>query len=195
MTTTVSPGAHMHSQICRFTQTLLLSCSLTGCTILSLPPTISKVQDHFTETASPRPQLVNSTGLTPTEVGQLQCDQYCELRVASPDNSAETGSDDTTIAGRVAAIDETHLVLTEAVRIHRDQIQVQSKSRLRKVPYVSRLLKRTTSAYVPPVSIPGEVRVRRSEVQQASTIPSEQWATFRQDGIVRIGIDFDFNVR
>src|SRR5882757_9006285 len=125
----------MHSQIHRFTQTLLLSCSLTGCTILSLPPTISKVQDHFTETASPRPQLVNSTGLTPIEVGQLQCDQYCELRVASPDNSAETGSDDTTIAGRVAAIDETHLVLTEAVRIHRDQIQVQSKSRLRKVPY------------------------------------------------------------
>jgi hypothetical protein len=184
----------MRLQVCRFTQILLLSCYLTGCTIWSLPPTISKVQDRFVEAAPSQLQLMSSTGLTPTEVGQLRCDQYCELNVTSPDNSAEVGTEHTTIAGRVAAIDETHLVLTEAVRIHREQIQVQSQSRLRKVPYVSRLLKRTTNAYVPPVSIPGEVRVRRSEVRQASTIPSEQWPTFRRDGIVRIGIDFDLNV-
>lgn len=192
MNCSISAGT---SQLYCVTQILLLSCSLTGCTILSLPPTISKVQDRFTEAASPRLQVANSPGLTPTEIGQLKQGQYCELIVISSDDSAETRTARTTIAGKVMAIDEAHVILTDAVRIHRDQIQVQSQSRLRKVPYVSRLVKQTTSAYVPPASIPGEVRMRHSEVQQASTIPAELWPAFRRDGIVRIGIDFDFNVQ
>lgn len=172
---------------------VLLSCSLSGCTIWSLPPTTSKVEDHASEASAPLQPVMNSVGLTSTDVGQLQRDQYCELIMSSPAASSETGTEQAVIAGRVLAVDETHLVLTDAIRIHREPIQVYRQSGLMKVPYLSRLVAKTTSASVPPVSIPGEVRVPRSSIQNAATISPEIWPSFRRDGIMRIGIDFDFS--
>lgn len=194
---------------------VLLSCSLTGCTIWSLPRTISKVQDRFAEAKVQ--QSSNSSGVTcgystmvsidengngqrhtscpkRVEVAELQPEQFCELTFASPGETAGSSTRHTTIAGRVISIDETNLVLVDAIKIDRQPTMKQSRSLVGRIPYLNRLYK-DVAIFTMPVPIPGEVQVSRLSVLQATTIPPELWPSFQQDGFGRVGLDFDFDVQ
>lgn len=196
---------------------VLLSCSLTGCTIWSLPRTISKVQDRFAEAKSHPQQTADSSGVacgystlvsidenkngrqlasypSRVEVAELQPEQFCEVTFTSPGETAGSRTPHSTVAGRVLAIDETHLVLVDAIKIDRQPTMKQSRSLVGRIPYLNRLYK-DVAIFTMPVPIPGEVQVSRLSVLQATTIPPELWPSFQQDGFGRVGFDFDFTVQ
>lgn len=173
----------------------VIVCALPGCTLWSLPSSSKQSIGNTATVPSVEPQIRVMTGLIPIEIDQIKPGQYCEFAIAgpvSPETPVTTRSP--VIAGRVVSADGSGVVLTESVSIDRSARTAVRPSPFRKVPYLSRLYK-NTGVGIETNSIPGEVRIPRTSIDQASTISPEQWPTIRDGGFVRVGIDFDFDNR
>lgn len=165
--------------------------SLAGCALWSLP---SMKQPSIADNSgqhSPPPQMKVMTGLLPIGLDQIQPGQYCEFTINGP-IAPDTASVALlpVIAGRVVSMDSSDVVLAESVAIDRSAPATHHASQLNKVPYISRLFK-STGIRSNTTQIPGELRLARSSIQHASSIPADQWDTVRDGGFIRIGIDFD----
>ncbi|MBS0206797.1 MAG: hypothetical protein JSS49_28315 [Planctomycetes bacterium] len=159
---------------------LALIWSLSGCLIANLGPTEPL-------------RMVSS--VTPTAWDRVQTGEYCEIQALLPAADAGVNSPHPTgrIAGRVASIDETTIVLADAVRFHPQEFHSHDTGMVSKLPYLNRLFK-NSGVRVDAVPLPGEIRIPKVAVRGLSVIDPESWPSYRQDGFERIGLDFDFNM-
>lgn len=167
--------------------------ALPGCALWSLP-TLNKQSigdTSFQPSLEPRMRVI--TGLVPVELDQIQPGEYCEFAITGPISLEKPMvTESPVIAGRVVSTDASNFVLSDSVSIDRTARTIAKPAPFRKVPYLSRLYK-NTGVGVETMAIPGEVRIPRKSIAQASTISPEQWPTVRDGGMVRVGIDFDFD--
>lgn len=89
--------------------------------------------------------------------------------------------------GRIVAIDDDALVLSEIVM---PMARVtEPKSRFQRVPYINRLYKNTGVMTVRQIS--GERRIPWAMLVSISPQSEASWKQYQQSGLERIGVDFD----
>jgi hypothetical protein len=168
----------------------LLAPLLSGCLMWGRPLAKADTSDDFP--LDRRMQAISS--LKPVAWYGLQPGTYCCLEtVFDPRGATDLSIERSKVAGRVVFVDESTVVLDDAISIDDRMTKVYGNPVMSKVPYVSRLYQNSRGITVP-TSLPGELKIARSSVVGASTIDAGHWPTFRRDGMERIGIDFDFNV-
>ena len=131
---------------------------------------------------------VMDSGNTPIEVDKLVAGQTVRI-ISSVDKKREDrkdGRDDVAVYfGTIESVENDSIVLKDALLV-KEQRQTRGTPVLHKVPYVSRVFKRTGlgTSYLP---LPDGVTVPRSKIVTA--FPATTVA------VDRIGVDFDFNVQ
>ena len=151
----------------RFLSTCIALCLLTGCAMFpqkaSLPQSIPQVSAN--------------------ELRSLVPGQWCRVQL---DAVRQSGSESRTEhIGLVQSADGESVTLTEVTTRGRNT----STSPLRRVPYLSRLVKNTG---VGAEDNPNPVTIPRVQMESIDAISPEEAAELKQP-FERIGIDFDFN--
>lgn len=160
---------------------LAVICSLAGCVMTRLEPEMVMIP-------SPEP-------VAPVAWSQVAPGDFCELEAGVPEIESAVSLTLSTskIAGRVVSIDDTSIVLVDAVSMDRRAPHANRSGIISKVPYTNRLFK-NTDAQVSTVPIPGEITVPKDSLNSLSKIDPDAWPDYRREGFARIGIDFDFDV-
>ena len=122
----------------------------------------------------------------------LQPGKYGEFLVSSLPSEGASAARRTTIAGQIVTMSADEVVLTDCIRL--EEPEQLSRPPFARVPYVNRLFKVTgVEAKSTPVS--GEVRLPKSSILAATSIPEAHWPAYREGPhFERVGVDFDFNV-
>lgn len=175
---------------------VLLLGVISGCAVWRLPD--SQLSEAMSETdgAPPPERLVQFSSFPAViDVEDLKVGEYCEMQIPSP--PAELGpqqpTDSTKLAGRVASISESTVVLVDVISVDDRIVRMNVAPTMNKIPYVSRLFK-NTGVLVSPVKIPGELAIPRSSIHLLVRIDANTWPQYQQSGFQRIGIDFDFDI-
>jgi hypothetical protein len=152
----------------RFLSTCIALCLLTGCTL-------------FPQQTQSNASLLAASGVDPTS---LPLGQWCRVTLREEKRGSYEARAEH--IGQLQQADDGSITLTE-VTTHRRFIPT---SRLHKIPYVSRLYKKSG---IDTLHEPAPITVARDRIARIEVISPEAAEQLKQP-IERIGIDFDFSL-
>ncbi|MDB5344139.1 MAG: hypothetical protein JWP89_2516 [Schlesneria sp.] len=164
----------------------------SGCAVWMLPAGKVPVQQDEPQELTASQAMSPVMTMVPGDIDQIGIGQYAKIWTSAPIDSTGPNTEPRIVAGRVLAMNGGEVVLSECVGFERPNYKIRQPL-LQTVPYYGRLFKRT-GVGVMPTPIPGELRLVKSSVLGACSIPDSEWDSFRQQRqFERIGVDFDFN--
>ena len=193
---------------------LVLAC-LEGCSMLSPAARISEVEHPAPPVQQLAVRVDQAGNRLPIDYSQLQPGSYYKLetipnepgsvnesKIANGHSDKPSRTSTRTIAGRIVSVDETCIVLADAISISNTPGKPATVPMTTKVlayafygPLAPRMWK-VSGTGRETVVIPGEVTVERSAIRDLQSVDGTNWAYFQNGGqwYERIGIDFDFNI-
>jgi hypothetical protein len=131
--------------------------------------------------------------MVPGDIGQIEVGQYAKIWTSTPIESTGLDQEPRIVAGRVLAMNGDEVVLSECIGFEGPMAK-RRQPLINKVPVVNRLFKVTGVGMVPK-PIEGEVRLAKSLVVAAYSIPESEWESFHQQPhFERMGVEFDFQL-
>lgn len=172
---------------------LILVVTISGCGVFS-PQLLNAVSDHRVppvEALHIAPHLFSPDGeFSSIDVSKLMPGQKVQILPGTPPGKKEHWVDTgDIIAGVVHEISETHLVLSDVVKVTYG-VSHDTGTMLSRVPYVSRLF-RNTAIGIATTHVPGTVTLPRAEVRASSVLTDEAYRSLSNGKRPRIGVDFD----
>jgi hypothetical protein len=113
-----------------------------------------------------------------SEMARMKPGEYARFEVLAPPSDDPQAPRSTNVAGRIVAIDDQEVVLTDGIRMEPRE-QVLPRGPLAGVPGLNRL-NTSTGIVMTPKPLEGEVRLPRPDIASASPIPAEAWELFKQ---------------